>query len=148
MLRSTFSNQLQDSTEIMKASMQVQVCELSRNTYGAVEKGVRQTHRSISRWWHLWKIKKKKRVWERNSAERKGEKIDAIVNRQNVACANDTKETESKFHISHYAYNIFLYKKFSVKHLIKYCLVTWVTPGYSLVITGKPTNYLIIKIKP
>lgn len=147
MQRSTFSNQVQDSTEIMKASMQVQVCELSRNTYGTVKKVVRQTHRPTHRRWRLWKIKKKK-VWERNSAERKGEKIDAIVTRQNVACANDTKETESKFHISHYAYNTFLYKKFSMKHLIKYCLVTWVTPGYSLVIPGKPTNYLIIKIKP
>lgn len=58
------------------------------------------------------------------SAERKGEKIDDIVTRQTVACANDTKEIENKFHISHYTYNIFLYKKFSMKHLSKYCLVT------------------------
>ena len=43
---------------------------------------------------------------ERNSAERKGEKVNDIVTRQNMACANDTKETENKFHISLYTYNI------------------------------------------
>ena len=49
--------------------------------------------------------KKKKKVWERNSAERKGEKIDDIVTRQNVACANDTKEISFIFLIIHTTYS-------------------------------------------